>query len=556
MRRKKLMALPVRNKEAQTGDKMRLPINIDMANVLLEYSISSKPLRNHHANLKQLLSVLDMSAFRSNYDISDRLTLTQKVLDTKLELGISNMRLLKEHIKEENGDLIELIDNTTWRSDVLKASECRMVTDWIEEKMQFYFFYTEMPALIKLWKSCIENDFVSNADILNEINTRVSKLVIKMKNSSMSAGLLKSLNFASPDFGEVVRGIVNKAQSPSAILQTGIRNLNAILGPGFRGGKLYTILGMSGKFKSGTLLNIADQITKFNPCLEKVVDGRRNTLLFITMENSIDETVERLYNMYADPTDDFLRASPDDVLTVLRDKGHFCFDNDMADGISIELRYYSNMEITTNEIYRIVDDMEANGMHCIGVILDYIKRINSVYPSNGDETLRVTYVAKELKTIALHYDIPVITAQQINRMGNAVVDSAMRDGKQDLIRFVGNSDIGGAWGVIEESDWVAIINLERHVKTGRTYLTIKRTKNRCGQCDVSVSDYFNHPFTNGREIRLETDVDKEASVSIMSLATDLNSVDIAKYEENDAQQRPKVSFNNESKRAALHALCA
>ena len=42
----------------------------------------------------------------------------------------------------------------------------------------------------------------------------------------------------------------------------------------------------------------------------------------------------------------------------------------------------------------------------------------------------------------------------------------------------------------------------------------------------------------------------------MSLATDLNSVDIAKYEENDAQQRPKVSFNNESKRAALHALCA
>ena len=179
-----------------------------------------------------------------------------------------------------------------------------------------------------------------------------------------------------------------------------------------------------------------------------------------------------------------------------------------------------------------------------------------MYPSKGDETLRVTYVAKELKTIALHYDIPVITAQQINRMGNAVLDSAIRDGTQDLISFVGNSDIGGAWGVIEESDWVAIINLERHVKTGRTYLTIKRTKNRCGQCDVSVSDYFNHPFTNGREIRLETDVDKEASVSIMSLATDLNSVDIAKYEENDAQQRPKVSFNNESKRAALHALCA
>ena len=128
-------------------------------------------------------------------------------------------------------------------------------------------------------------------------------------------------------------------------------------------------------------------------------------------------------------------------------------------------------------------------------------------------------------------------------MGNAVVDSAMRDGKQDLIRFVGNSDIGGAWGVIEESDWVAIINLEKRESDGKMFLTIKRTKQRAGANDVTVSDYFNQPFANDRELRLETDVDKEASVSVCSLASDLVTVDMGSYE-NTTQERPKYRIED------------
>lgn len=560
MWRKTTMALPMRNNKESViqSDKMDLELNIEMAEVLLDYAISNKPSRNHHANLKQLLDVIDLNLYRSNYDINDRVILARSVLDLKLNQNLSKMALIKEKVKENNPDLINLIEATTWSTNNISASDCRIVTDWIEERIQFYFFYIEMPTIVKLWEKCHEHGFVMNSETLKQVNERMSRLVLRMKNSEVSTGLLKEFNFSAPDVADVIKAVVKKAQKPSSILQTGIRNLNSILGPGFRGGKLYTILGMSGKFKSGTLLNIADQITKFNPSLEKITaDGKRNTLLFITMENSIDETIERLYNMYADPTDEFLKATPEEVVEVLRNRGKYAFDSDQCDGISIEIRYYSNMEINTNELYHIIDDMEQNGKHVIGLILDYIKRINSVYKHNGDETVRVTYVAKELKTIALAYDIPVITAQQINRMGNATIDSAMRDGKQDLIKLIGNSDIGGAWGVIEESDWVAIINLEKHIKTGKTFLTIKRTKNRCGQCDVAVSDYFNHPFTNEREIRLMTDVDKDASVSVMSLATDLASVDMTRYDENDAQERPSIkSLASANKKSLLHSMCA
>ena len=552
------MALPMRQKAKPdvSLEKMDLDLNIDMADIILEYTISNKPLRNHQANLKQLLSVADLNLYRSNYDISDRINLAKAILDLKLNEGVTKLPLIKEKLKESRPDLTEIISTVNWDPDSLNPSDCRIVTDWIEQRMQFYFFYIGMPDIIKTWETCYAKGFKFNQDALRSVNEMMSQLVVRMKNTEIMPGIMTSFNFAAPDAAQLIKNSVKKLQKPTAILQTGIRNLNSLLGPGFRGSKLYTILGMSGRFKSGTLLNIADQITKFNPSLEHLTsDGKRNTLLFVTLENTIDETLERMYNMYADDSSDFLRTDPDEVVRVLKEEGKFCFDCNDGPGISIEFRYFPGMSITTTDLYRVIDDMEQNNKHVIGLILDYIKIINSAYNHNGDETLRVTYVAKELKALANHYDIPVITAQQINRMGNATIDSAMREGKQDLIRLVGNSDIAGAWGVVEESDWVAIINLEKHVKTGKIYWSIKRTKNRCGKCDMMASDYFNHPFANGRQIRLDTDVDKDASISIMSMASDLESVDMSKYEENDAQKRPVISFTSNNKQSILHAMC-
>ena len=546
-----------RNKTDNSSDKMELSLNVDMVDLLLEYAISNKPSKNHQANLKQLLDVIDMNKFKSNYEIKDRIMLIRGILDLKLNEDITKIALLKEQCKQNNPDLIELIDNTTWSNSSLQSNDIKLINKWIEQHMQYYYFYIEMPSIVQIWESCMKQGFSMNVDALNEVNERLNRLIVRMKNTEISTGILREFNFAAPNVTDLIKYTVEKAQKPSAILQTGIRNLNAILGPGFRGGKLYTILGMSGKFKSGTLLNIADQITKFNPALEKVENGKRNTLLFITMENSIEETIERLYGMYADETDSYINSTPEQVIEILKTKGKFIICDDTADGIAIEIRYYANMEINTADLYRIIDDMENNNQHVIGLILDYIKRINSVYQHHGDETLRVTYVSKELKTLALTYDIPVITAQQINRVGNATVDAAMRDGKKDLIRFVGNADIGGAWSVIEESDWVAIINLEKHAKTEKLYLTIKRTKNRSGKSDVSMMDYFNHPFTNERSLRLMTDVDKDESVSIMSLSSDLNSVDLSE-DSNDAQDRPSLDVirNSANKHAILSSIGA
>jgi hypothetical protein len=94
------------------------------------------------------------------------------------------------------------------------------------------------------------------------------------------------------------------------------------------------------------------------------------------------------------------------------------------------------------------------------------------------------------------------------------------------------------WGIFEESDCVILINPELKKSTDTLYLTFKRFKIRYKKDPTSL-DYFNHPFEIGKNIRLAIDIDKEKSVSILSLSSDLESVDEKVLEK--VSSRPRVS---------------
>ena len=220
-------------------------------------------------------------------------------------------------------------------------------------------------------------------------------------------------------------------------------------------------------------------------------------------------------------------------------------------GIDISFRYRANLSISTADLYNMIQTEEDSGREVICVILDYIKRINSPKDWNGDERVRLSYVAQELKALAEYFEIPVITAQQINREGNAIVDAATREDKEDVLRFVGSANIGSAWAIAEESDWLAIINREIQKSTGKMYLTVKRAKLR-GK-DIGGTEYFNHPFTNQKNIRLVADINDPFSASIRSLATDLRTARTSDQFEND-HARPVVDPNLEGKAKASKVL--
>lgn len=90
-----------------------------------------------------------------------------------------------------------------------------------------------------------------------------------------------------------------------------------------------------------------------------------------------------------------------------------------------------------------------------------------------------------------------------------------------------------------------MINPEIQISTGSKFLTFKRLKIR-GKSETAEGtnnpiDYFNHPFEIDNGIRLQTDVDKEKTVSLISLATDLESIEDREMEFKETpKKRPTI----------------
>ena len=133
---------------------------------------------------------------------------------------------------------------------------------------------------------------------------------------------------------------------------------------------------------------------------------------------------------------------------------------------------------------------------------------------------------------------------QLNRSGATVVDAALQNNKEDLARFLGRSNVGSAWEVIENSDWVCIVFVEQKRDTGQYYLTFKRVKIRYK--NISDLGYFNHPFDGENRMRLIDDIELGKSISEDSLVSDFDGVDLLnKKGKRQATSREEIDDSND-----------
>lgn len=507
-------------KTREQQSRALITFEVATLNTLLRYAMCSYVQKSGVANLHRLIDALDLKAYAANKDVQNRLKLIKYVTEARMTYGMKEYDTIRTYVVStypDSSDYISLLPEM----NTLELPEISSVGKIVEERLQYIYLFQTKDELSELLKEFNKGGWSSYKNTIDNLRAMLQNLLLNLSSVESNNGLIRKLNMSENNYSDLVEKIVKKMKMPTSVLQTGIRQLNAILSPGFQASRLYLILGLTGRFKSGTLLNIADQICKNNPQVKAVEDGMRKTVLFISNENSIEETYARLFDMYSDVDDDITKHTPEEVIEILRKNGHFNFTDN--NGIAIEFRYYANMEMSTGDIYTIINEMAENGYKVIAVVLDYIARVKSVNNAT-EERFRLQDVAKELKSLATYYSIPVITAQQVNREGNGIIDAAMRDEKADLAKFLGTTAVSESYGLIYEADWVALVNLEKRRSDEQWFLTFNRLKIR-GKQDPSAVTYFNHPFVDAKRIRLATDTDLETSLSVVSLATDLESID-------------------------------
>ena len=201
---------------------------------------------------------------------------------------------------------------------------------------------------------------------------------------------------------------------------------------------LTTYVNVTG-FKSGILLSIAKWIKYHNKRFETKDPTKRPTILFITQENNLDETIERLFNMTV-TSKNIREFTPKEVVHLLKEKGRFVLDDE--NNIDLVIKYYGNEKINTDDLYTICDELEEDGREVIALIHDYIARIRSADTKIKETREKLGAIANEFKNFAEQKDIPVITASQLNRDASKVIDSAVEGNKEDLARMLGRSNIG------------------------------------------------------------------------------------------------------------------
>lgn len=299
------------------------------------------------------------------------------------------------------------------------------------------------------------------------------------------------------------------------------------------------------------LLKSALDIRKYNPNFKTKTPGMKPCVLYITMENSFTETIERVWNMnYEDSITNYTKEEASEMIckelgvSGIKDKKLDGSLNDLLvsqddPNIEVVIKYFPYRDISTDDLFTIIQDLRDENLEVCALVLDYIKRIRPITPVPDNVKLELDRVMNELKALAVMKDIPVITAHQMNRAAASTVDSAVRQGRGDVTKLVGREHVGSAYEIIEVADFAAVLNIEYKPGTDDRYMVISVIKRR--RIDISDIEfvkytYLAHPFHKNKPLALIDDVNLDKVLSVQSL---VNDIDIIGKERTNAVPRLK-----------------
>ena len=501
--------------------KIKLKMDINLLDCIIAFIYKQSVLRTRKAlsNTYKLFNNLDDRVYDDFPALKARVWVIRNSLEAMLKHDLENSSMVIEYCRSAEGS-DSLTDEVLDNIDKLKIShdETRWLIKAIDDRLSYGYVMTLKEIFQEYFDIIDRGDFKSYKHVSQMLYELASSVIsIKRNTNSLDSDMTFSLR--NEYFENVITEASNKLRDKNRVFITGIRRLNTILSPGYQSKRLYTYLAFPGGGKSQILLKAALDIKKYNAGVEAKDPNKTPAVLLITMENDIDETVERIFNMRVS-SEDIRNYTPKQVIKKLRNEGELVLTD--KNNIDIIIKYYPNRSIDTNDLYGIIKDLYDDGTEVIALILDYVKRIKPA-ERGFNEKEELKNITNELKTLAKKLDIPVISAQQLNRTMSGVIDAALQNNKEDVTRLVGRDGVAGAWEIIENSDVVIVINQETKRDTDEVFLAFKLLKRRyrSSESDEKLKklDFFHHPYEEGNTIRLIDDIDLPKPISLYSLAT-------------------------------------
>jgi hypothetical protein len=523
------------SKKKNSNALVAFDISVYVLDQIVTYCLTTNTIVTRKSLLKvrELLQSLDPSTYESDRSKEVRVKIAEKLLEAKLDEGLKQLPMIWERIQggeydNEMHDVLSEIDADNGFQ--LSNEEVLFVENWISDRLQFSKIYAHKDGMNEIFLKLTTGDFSSMKDLGQQAFTAITALYSDMRDA------MASDKYASRDFSTEPESLMNaltqvhaERNAPSNRVRTGIQWLNKMLGGGFQSGRVYMFLAISGGWKSGLLVNVAQWVAKYNKDLAPKDPTKKPVALYLTLENDIPETVERFHSYHSGVDIEFKDMLPKDAAEAmnqgLRQEEY---------GPEIVVAYRPNRSINVAGIDSICADLEVEGKEVVIVILDYVKRIRS---NEGYDDLRIELgeVVNNLSVLAKDRGIPIVTASQLNRDAFKVIEAAVSKKKADMSKTLGMSHIGESALMIENLDAAFIINREELPNCETKYLTIKQVKHRGKESPIT---YFAHPFENS--MKMVEDFEMKESASKRELADGLAEFQGGSTSGKDGQPRGKT----------------
>lgn len=367
-----------------------------------------------------------------------------------------------------------------------------------------------------------DGTFDSLDDLVESYETTIKLLYQNLVDNQrqMTMESSSSLDFYADDYTHAVDQIKKKYLDGSRT-STGFKSLDLFFKGGFEPSREYIFAGTSGSGKSTLMTNMmarSAQALNGPPRINvKDIDNKtdiKHVYVYVTMENTADESLMRIYQDVMNVTEEILLGklksgalTPEIMKEQINEKLR-------PNGTTIFMKYFPAMTISPVDIMGVLDEViSIYGQGTIaGCFIDYLDLLTTDAPYDMYR-LELAKLVLSLKSLAIQYNIPVITATQLNRSAYRV------ENPKDL----GADQLGESIKKVEHSDMIMI--LHKIVRKGKDVVIGKIAKfrsNRSGYAIESNVDFSKYKFGEFTTVKNE---DKKENVRDDNSSYDSTNMD-------------------------------
>ena len=340
------------------------------------------------------------------------------------EKNIYKVSLILEIMRDEGEDeeIINVVEqlnrepSITTQAEVLRL--CRLLGDYVKWSAMLQKKDSFTAAL-----DMIDSEDESRIKETVEAMYKISTEMISAYNIINVSEVSNTFDTCDKDSMKCVIAQAQDARSPDRVVLTGIRGLNSLLSPGYLSGCLYVYQGLPGNYKSGILLKGHVDTLKYNQHIQKALNGKTGISMYISMENTMSQTIRRLWSLLY-PSADMSMFSVDEITEMM--------DQALTEnGMRSVILYYGYREKSTADIGNVIRSFNTDDTEVIALFFDYIKRVRPARTdaaATASEKSELNAIMNEFKVIAVQFNIPIITGHQLNREAAKMVDEVVRNG--------------------------------------------------------------------------------------------------------------------------------